>query len=161
MVDAWEAYSKEYVPTAQVLDHFDREINDCRRGVAVEDSTDRERRPVRIALLAGADMIHTMSTPGVWSEEDLSHILGNYGTFIIERAGTDIDEALASLQQYRDNIFVIQQTVQNDVSSTKVRMFLRRRMSIRYLIPADVINYIEQHQLYSEDSGAGQTNSLD
>lgn len=159
MVDSWEAYSKEYVPTAKVLDHFDREINENCHGIEVKDSPCGERRRAHIALLAGADLIQTMSTPGVWSDEDLGHILGRYGTFIIERAGTDIDEALASLQKYQGNIFVIQQTVQNDVSSTKVRMFLRRRMSIRYLIPADVISYIEEHQLYSDDASAGQLTS--
>lgn len=43
-----------------------------------------------------------------------------------ERTGTDLDDALASLQQYKDNIYVIQQIIQNDVSSTKIRLFLRR-----------------------------------
>ena len=67
---------------------------------------------MRIALLAGADLIQTMSTPGVWSPRDLDHILRKYGTFIIERSGTDIEEALASLKQWQENIYVIQQVVQ-------------------------------------------------
>lgn len=74
-------------------------------------------------------------------------------SFIVERSGTDIDEALASLQPWKDNIYVIQQLIQNDVSSTKIRLFLRREMSVRYLIPVPVIHYIEQHHLY-EDEGA-------
>jgi nicotinamide mononucleotide adenylyltransferase len=78
--------------------------------------------------------------------------VGRFGTFVIERAGTDIDDALANLQQYRDNIYVIHQLIQNDVSSTKIRLFLRREMSVRYLIPAPVIQYIEEHDLYREDS---------
>lgn len=76
MVDTWEPMQKEYQPTAVVLDHFDHEINVVRGGVETGDGT---RKPVRIALLAGADLIHTMSTPGVWSEKDLDHILGKYG----------------------------------------------------------------------------------
>ena len=76
MVDTWEPMQKEYQPTAVVLDHFDHEINVVRGGVDTGDGT---RKPVRIALLAGADLIHTMSTPGVWSEKDLDHILGKYG----------------------------------------------------------------------------------
>lgn len=76
MVDTWEPMQKEYQPTALVLDHFDHEINVVRQGIDVGDGT---RKPVRIALLAGADLIHTMSTPGVWSEKDLDHILGKYG----------------------------------------------------------------------------------
>ncbi|EEP76320.1 nicotinamide-nucleotide adenylyltransferase 2 [Uncinocarpus reesii 1704] len=159
MVDPWEALQKEYSPTAKVLDHFDHEINTVRGGIDVGNGT---RKPVRIALLAGADLIHTMSTPGVWSEEDLDHILGRYGTFIVERSGTDIDEAIAGLQPWKDNIYVIQQLIQNDVSSTKIRLFLRREMSVRYLIPGPVISYIEKHNLYEEDGVASvSSNAVD
>lgn len=93
-------------------------------------------------------------TPGVWSQEDLDHILGRFGTFIVERSGTDIDDALANLQTWKDKIYVIQQLIQNDVSSTKIRLFLRREMSVQYLIPAPVIEYIEQNGLYEEDGAS-------
>jgi nicotinamide mononucleotide adenylyltransferase len=74
-----------------------------------------------------------MSTPNLWSPADLDIILGSYGAFIIERSGwfslhrpscqmtdflspgTDIEEALGSLRQYVDNIWVISQVIQNDV----------------------------------------------
>jgi nicotinamide mononucleotide adenylyltransferase len=151
MVDPWEAVQTDYMPTALVLDHVEHEINEVLGGVEVSEGV---RRPVRIALLAGADLIQTMSTPGVWSDKDLDHILGRYGTFIVERTGTDIDDALANLQPWKENIYVIQQLIQNDVSSTKIRLFLRREMSVQYLIPAPVIEYIEEHGLY-EDDGAG------
>lgn len=67
-----------------------------------------------------------------------------------------MDEALATLQPWRDNIWVIQQLVQNDISSTKIRLFRRRDMSIRYLVPEPVVQYIEEHDLYGED-GQGQS----
>lgn len=64
--------------------------------------------------------------------------------FAVERAGTDIDDALASLgAKFKDNIYVVHQLIQNDVSSTKIRLFLKRDMSVRYLIPGPVIKYIE------------------
>ncbi|KAI5292693.1 hypothetical protein KEM52_006139 [Ascosphaera acerosa] len=156
MVDSWEPMQKEYVPTAKVLDHFDHEINTVGRGIRTgrKDPATGEhlRKPVRIALLAGADLIHTMGMPGVWSQKDLQHILGKYGALIVERTGTDVDEAIASLQQYKPNIYVIHQMVQNDVSSTKIRMFLRRAMSVRYLIPGSVIEYIERNRLYEDNA---------
>ena len=31
------------------------------------------------------DLIQSFSTPGVWSSKDLDHILGRYGTFVVER----------------------------------------------------------------------------
>jgi nicotinamide mononucleotide adenylyltransferase len=151
MVDPWEAVQTEYMPTALVLDHVEHEINEVLGGVEV---TEGVRRPVRVALLAGADLIQTMSTPGVWSEKDLEKILGRYGAFILERTGTDIDDALAGLMPWRENIFVIQQLIQNDVSSTKIRLFLRREMSVKYLLPDQVIEWIEEHYLYKDD-GAG------
>ncbi|XXG95944.1 Nicotinamide/nicotinic acid mononucleotide adenylyltransferase 1 [Hypoxylon texense] len=149
MVDPWEALQPDYMPTAKVLDHFEHEINHVLNGILSADG--ETRRPVKIMLLAGADLIGTMSTPGVWAEKDLDHILGNFGAMIVERSGTDMDEALANLKQWEDNIHVITQMIQNNVSSTKIRLFLRRDMSVQYLIPATVIEYIDQHRLYTDD----------
>ncbi|KFY80050.1 hypothetical protein V499_01025 [Pseudogymnoascus sp. VKM F-103] len=153
MVDPWEALQEKYTPTALVLDHFEHEINVVQGGVL---DVDGNPRPVRIALLAGADLIQTMSTPLVWSAKDLEHILGRYGTFIVERTGTDIDDALSSLQAWKEKIWVIPQLILNDVSSTKIRLFLRREMSVRYLIPAQVIEYIEENGLYEEEGAEGK-----
>ncbi|KAJ4377548.1 Nicotinamide/nicotinic acid mononucleotide adenylyltransferase 1 [Neocucurbitaria cava] len=147
-VDPWEPLHKEYLPTVKVLDHFDHELNNVMGGI---DTGNGEKRRVHVALLAGADLIQTMSTPGLWAKEDLSRILGHYGAFILERSGTDIDDALVSLQQWRDSIRVIPQLIQNDVSSTKIRLFRKRGKSIRYYIPDKVVDYIYEHGLYSDD----------
>jgi len=154
MVDPWEAF-QSYQRTAVVLDHFDYEINTVLGGVQTEDG---EHRNVRVMLLAGSDLISTMSEPGVWSEEDLDHILGRYGCFIIERAGSDMDQATDNLARWRHNIYLISQLIQNDVSSTKVRLFLRRGLSVRYLLPTPVVDYIELHGLY-QDEGPNPTNA--
>ncbi|KAK3898159.1 hypothetical protein C8A05DRAFT_47444 [Staphylotrichum tortipilum] len=140
MVDPYETVNcneigqPQYVPTANVLRHFDHEINTVLGGI---EGTDGQMRKARIALLAGADL-------------DLDTILGSYGAFIIERSGTDIDEALASLRQYERNIWVISQVIQNDISSTKVRLFLKKDLSVRYLIPDPVVEYIDEHHLFQE-----------
>ncbi|KAI0039808.1 Nucleotidylyl transferase [Auriscalpium vulgare] len=62
MVDPWEAF-QSYQRTAVVLDHFEYEINTVLGGV--------QGRHVRVVLLAGSDLISTMSEPGVWSENDV------------------------------------------------------------------------------------------
>lgn len=75
MVDPFEARQDQYVPTAPVLDHFDEEINKKRGGVSVLDNDGNDtgrRKQVRIILLAGSDLIQTMSEPGVWAEQDVS-----------------------------------------------------------------------------------------
>jgi hypothetical protein len=67
MVDSWEAFLN-YQRTAVVLDHFNYEINTVLGGVHTRDG---EHRDVRIMLLAGSDLISTMSEPGVWSHNDV------------------------------------------------------------------------------------------
>lgn len=62
MVDPWEATRDEYQPTAKVLDHFNYELNERLGGAARPDGS---RVPFRIILLAGADLVQTMSTPGM------------------------------------------------------------------------------------------------
>jgi hypothetical protein len=71
MVDPWEAF-QSYQRTAVVLDHFDYEINTVLGGAQLPSSD--ETRHVRVVLLAGSDLISTMSEPGVWSEKDVSDI---------------------------------------------------------------------------------------
>jgi len=157
MVDPWEAF-QSYQRTAVVLDHFDHEINTVGGGVVTQEG---EHRQAKVMLLAGSDLIATMSEPGVWSDVDLDHILGRYGCFIVERAGADMDQATDSLARWRHNIHLIPQLIQNDVSSTKVRLFLRRGMSIRYLLPAAVVAYIEENGLYVDnDAPSGSSEAL-
>lgn len=78
MVDPWEVVQKGYSKTADVLDHFRTEINTKIGGVEVIDAqgnTLAERRPVRIMLLAGSDLIQTMSEPDVWDVKDVSEAI--------------------------------------------------------------------------------------
>jgi nicotinamide mononucleotide adenylyltransferase len=126
-VDAWEALQPDYMPTAQVLDHFEEEINVKRGGVRTSKG---DLRKCQIMLLAGGDLITSMGEPGVWADEDLEHILGLYGCLIIERTGSDVWSFLLShdiLYRNRKNIVVIKQLIYNDISSTKVRYAQFRR----------------------------------
>lgn len=147
-LDKWEALQDEYQPTAFVLDHFSQEVNSLQQGGRVTKSSDHGR-PVRIALLAGADLLQSMNVPGVWSDESLSHIFKHYPLFVLKRHGTDVSAAKALLERWEGEIHVMPQTIQNDVSSTKIRQLRRDGLSIRYLVPDEVIEYIEERGLYT------------
>lgn len=43
---------------------------------------------------------------------------------------------------------IAKQYIHNDISSTKIRLFIKRGMSIKYLLPDEVIDYIEMHQIF-------------
>lgn len=165
MVDAWESLQPSYTRTAKVLDHFNHEINVKRGGITVHEKKrnadnsgyhmEEHKRGVKIMLLAGGDLIESMGEPGVWADEDLHHILGNYGCLIVERTGSDVRSFLLShdiMYEHRRNVLVIKQLIYNDISSTKVRLFIRRNMSVQYLLPNSVIRYIQEHKLYINQS---------
>lgn len=164
MVDPWEAVQPDYQPTAVVLDHIAYEINSVLSGIPTPSGS---RKVARVMLLGGSDLLQTMSQPGVWSFSDLSHILGSYGIFVIERSGSDISDALAPLKEWSEhagkdwtsNIHVIRQLIANDISSTRIRQFLRQGMSVQYLLPQCVIEYIREHGLYKEHEGFKETRS--
>ncbi|KAI4141600.1 MAG: hypothetical protein LQ340_007593 [Diploschistes diacapsis] len=147
MVDVWEALKPEYTPTAQVLDHLDHELNVVRNGIKVASG---ESQKVQISLLAGGDLIETFLTPGVWAETDLYHILERYGAFVIERSGTDLKQAVSKLKQPTDKIHTVPQEIRNDISSTKIREFISKGLSVHYLIPPNVVEYVDKHGLYRE-----------
>lgn len=159
MVDAWESLQGEYQRTAVVLDHFHEEINGAQneRGIQMSDGS---RKPIKIMLLAGGDLIQSMGEPGVWADQDLHHILGQYGCLIVERTGADVWSFLLShdlLWKHRRNLIVVKQTIYNDISSSKVRLFVRRGYSIKYLLPNSVIQYIEQNALYLSSEQLGKS----
>jgi nicotinamide mononucleotide adenylyltransferase len=146
MVDSWEARS-DVLRSALVLDHFDAELN-ASGGVRLSDGT---KKPYRIMLLAGGDLVESFNTPGLWMEDDLHHILGKYGCVVVERTGTDVWGFLLShdiLHQHRANVHVVKQLIHNDISSTKIRLFVKRGMTIKYLLPNSVIHYIKEQRLY-------------
>lgn len=148
MVDAWESLQPTYTRTAKVLDHFNHEINVKRGGILTASG---KKMGCKIMLLAGGDLIESMGEPNVWADSDLHHILGNYGCLIVERTGSDVRSFLLShdiMYEHRRNVLVIKQLIYNDISSTKVRLFIRRGMSVQYLLPNSVIRYIQEHNLY-------------
>jgi nicotinamide mononucleotide adenylyltransferase len=59
-IDPWEALHKEYLPTAQVLDHFDQCLNGPDGGI---ETYTGERKRIHVALLAGADLIQVCPLP--------------------------------------------------------------------------------------------------
>ena len=110
MVDSWEPSQPAYVRTAKVLDHFHEELNGKDGGILMPDGIIDfilgTRKPIRIVLLAGGDLIQSFSVPNLWKEEDLFHILSGFGCLIIERTGANVHDFLLtsdSLHVHRVN----------------------------------------------------------
>ena len=107
---------------------------------------------VKLKFLGGTDLLNSMKDFDLWPEEHQEIILGQHGFVAIERAGDPLDDALfeshSLFSLHRDNIHGLTPSVENTISSTKVRELIQKGASIKYLLPDSVIDYIQEHSLY-------------
>ncbi|XP_073513383.1 nicotinamide/nicotinic acid mononucleotide adenylyltransferase 1-like [Phyllobates terribilis] len=176
-VDPWECEKKEWTETALALRHYQqqqtgtgntgalekkpghrkgqkRKRNNVSQGVPDYNCPD-SRAPPRVTLLCGADLLESLGVPNLWKPEHVVEIVSSFGLVCITRMGSDASKFIYEsdvLWKHRDNIHLVEEWITNDISSTKVRRALRRGMSVRYLVPDPVLDYIKKHDLYSEES---------
>lgn len=89
----------------------------------------------------------------MWSDDDVKTILTTYGVVVIERstaASSDVIFSNDLLHSARAHIVSVNQHIVNDISSTKVRLCIKRGLSIKYLTPDSVIEYIRENKLYEQ-----------
>uniref|UniRef100_A0A1A8JFM4 Nicotinamide-nucleotide adenylyltransferase n=1 Tax=Nothobranchius kuhntae TaxID=321403 RepID=A0A1A8JFM4_NOTKU len=174
-VDSWECDQSEWMETAKVVQHHHNKL------LVAEDNTDDvdsvsaakkrrvEEKPLdssgipRLMLLCGADVLESFGIPNLWKSEDIVEIVGRYGVVCVTRSGTDPLKFIQQcdvLWQFRTNIHIVHEWVTNDISATHVRRELRRCRSVKYLLPDDVIAYIQQHKLYSSESEERNLNEV-
>lgn len=109
----------------------------------------------QLKLLCGADFLDTFEIPGLWRDDHVEEVAGHFGLVCVSRGGLQPERAVHEsdmLSRHRQNIFLVREWVRNETSATEVRRALRRGLSVKYLIPDSVIEYIHQHNLYTEDS---------
>jgi nicotinamide mononucleotide adenylyltransferase len=153
-VDAWEASQAEYIRTGAVLDELARRLQGAphqRPGGATSDA--------QVRLVCGADLLVSMASPGVWTEESLASTFA-HGLVVFGGGRGDI-EALsrsAALKKYTDagRIVLARDWLETTLSSTGVRENLAASKSIKYLVTDEVASYIEAAGLYRGGGGADQ-----
>jgi len=138
MVDTWEPSKPKWTPTVEVLTHFHKEVhNIC-------------NQDVNVIFVCGSDLLDSFNVPGLWSDVDVQKIC-DFGLAVITREGSDPSFAIWKndlLYANRTQIHKIHQWIPNDISSTLVRLGISRDLSIKYLLPDNVLHYIKSRGLY-------------
>ncbi|XP_047396334.1 nicotinamide/nicotinic acid mononucleotide adenylyltransferase 1 [Sciurus carolinensis] len=178
-VDTWESLQKEWTETVKVLRHHQEKLEagscDHKQNSPVPERPGRKRKWVeqrqdssqkksldpkakgvpQVKLLCGADFLESFGVPNLWKSEDITRIVADYGLICVTRDGSDAQRFIYEsdvLWRHQSNIHLVNEWINNDISSTKIRRALRRGQSIRYLVPDLVQEYIEKHDLYSSES---------
>eukprot|EP01046_Picozoa_sp_COSAG06_P022934 COSAG06_NODE_1801_length_8362_cov_6.524991_2_plen_237_part_00 len=145
-IDGWEASQPDYVRTGAVLDELARRLRGAPHQRPAGAASDAQVR-----LVCGADLLESMATPGVWTDESLARTF-HHGLVVFGGGRGDIDSLAASptLKQYHEagKIALARDWLETTLSSTAVRDNIADGRSIKYLVTDEVAGYIEAVGLY-------------
>ncbi|KAJ8270196.1 hypothetical protein GJAV_G00111460 [Gymnothorax javanicus] len=145
-VDDWESKQADWTETVVTMRHHYEQI--------LKRHQNTTGIP-QLKLLCGADFLDTFKVPGLWHADHLAEVAGRFGLVCVSWGSLQPDRAVHesdTLSRYRENIFLVREWISNDISATEVRRALRRGLSVKYLLPDTVIEYIHQHSLYTLES---------
>ncbi|XP_005721145.1 nicotinamide/nicotinic acid mononucleotide adenylyltransferase 3 [Pundamilia nyererei] len=152
-VDEWESQQPDWTETVVTMRyHYGRILKEYERSVGMHNNSDLSPQ---LKLLCGADFLDTFKIPGLWRDDHVEELVGHFGLVCVSRGELQPERAVheSDLLSYRrHNIFHVREWVKNETSATEVRRALRRGLSVKYLLPDSVIEYIHRHNLYTEDS---------
>lgn len=160
-VDEWESQQPDWTETVATMRyHYGRMLKEFEQRAGTQNDSNGNTAPLpspspQLKLLCGADFLDTFKIPGLWLDEHVEEVAGRFGLVCVSRGGLQPERAVHesdTLSRHRQNIFLVREWVRNETSATEVRRALRRGQSVKYLIPDPVIEYIHQHNLYTEDS---------
>eukprot|EP00485_Elphidium_margaritaceum_P007491 CAMPEP_0202691796 /NCGR_PEP_ID=MMETSP1385-20130828/6408_1 /ASSEMBLY_ACC=CAM_ASM_000861 /TAXON_ID=933848 /ORGANISM="Elphidium margaritaceum" /LENGTH=290 /DNA_ID=CAMNT_0049347249 /DNA_START=27 /DNA_END=899 /DNA_ORIENTATION=+ len=154
-VSDFEIAMDKWTRTAVVLDCYGKALNAHYQTFNTAQQTLQNGRQIRLKFLGGSDLLHSMKTPGLWSQAHMEIVLGHHGMIVCERESHILNDAFYEqhelLTKHRDNIHAFKPCVHNTISSTKVRELIALNKSIKYLTPDPVIDYIKQQNLYTPE----------
>ncbi|GAA6234909.1 nicotinamide/nicotinic acid mononucleotide adenylyltransferase 1-like [Lates japonicus] len=160
-VDEWESQQPDWTETVVTMRyHYGRILNEYEQSTGTHNNsssniTHLSSTSPQLKLLCGADFLDTFKVPGLWLDEHVEEVAGRFGLVCVSRGGLQPEQAVHKsdmLSRHQRNIFLVREWVRNETSATEVRRALRQGLSVKYLLPDSVIEYIHQHNLYTEDS---------
>ncbi|KAL3054953.1 hypothetical protein OYC64_017805 [Pagothenia borchgrevinki] len=160
-VDEWESQQADWTETVVTMRyHYGRILKEYELSTGEHKDSSGNPSPLsspcpQLKLLCGADFLDTFQVPDLWLDDHVEEVAGHFGLICVSRGGLHPERAVAAsdtLSRHSHNIFLVREWVRNETSATEVRRALRGGLSVKYLIPDSVIEYIHQHNLYTEDS---------
>jgi len=138
---SFETASRGWVRTSDALRHYQEQIESEWKSVMETSSpsppaaapklaSGSKLECPRVKLLCGGDVLISMADESLWTDEDLENIIGAFGVIVLERSSDNVKSLLTTiadnnrLAKFKSDIFVVPQTVVNNISSTAVRQII-------------------------------------
>ncbi|XP_050246446.1 nicotinamide/nicotinic acid mononucleotide adenylyltransferase-like isoform X12 [Quercus robur] len=115
MVDPWEARQSTFQRSLTVLSRVKSIL--CESGQVPRES-------LKVMLVCGSDLLQSFGIPGAWIPDQVRTICRDYGVVCIRKEGQDVEKIISDdeiLNEFRDNIKVVDELIPNQISSTRVR----------------------------------------
>ena len=100
----------------------------------------------KLYFIMGTDSLKTLPK---WA--NLDYLLTTYSFLIYQRGKDDFYEIinnLPELNKYKDNLIFINNNIWSNLSSSYIRDQIKTGKSIKYLMPDEILNYINNNNLY-------------
>lgn len=126
----------------------DIDMNENRSLYTIETLEEIEKQfpEKEIWFLIGSDNLKELHT---WKRAE--ELVSNYQILVMERNEDKVEEIIKQnelLNCYKENIKKLNEEIRSNFSSTYVRSQIKKKKSVRYLLPDEVYEYIEENNLY-------------
>lgn len=129
-----------------LLSDIDMNENKSLYTIETLEKTQRQFSNKQIWFLIGSDNLKELHT---WKRAE--ELVSNYKILVMERNEDKVEEIIKQnelLNCYKENIEKLNEEIRSNFSSTYVRAQIKKKKSVRYLLPNEVYEYIKENNLY-------------
>lgn len=126
----------------------DIDMNDKKSLYTIEtlEEIQKQFKNKKIWFLIGSDNLKELHT---WKKAE--ELVSKYKVIVMERDKDKIEEIIKQnelLNRYKGSIEKLKEEIRSNFSSTYIRKQIKNGKSVRYLLPDEVYEYIEENNLY-------------
>ena len=129
-----------------LLSDIDMNENKSLYTIETLEETQKQFSNKQIWFLIGSDNLKELHT---WKRAE--ELVSNYKILVMERNEDKVEEIIKQnelLNCYKENIEKLNEEIRSNFSSTYIRAQIKKKKSVRYLLPDEVYEYIKENNLY-------------
>lgn len=129
-----------------LLSDIDMNENKSLYTIETLEETQKQFSNKQIWFLIGSDNLKELHT---WKRAE--ELVSNYKILVMERNEDKVEEIIKQnelLSCYKENIKKLNEEIRSNFTSTYVRAQIKKKKSVRYLLPDEVYEYIKENNLY-------------